>query len=201
MAFNHILQLFDTDDSLAQSVATFLAIGSRLNQKQLVVATPAHWRAIALGLRATSFDPRSAVDEGRLIVLDGQELLARCTRRGQPSRALFHVNVGTLVARLVADSPDGLRVYGEMVELLAQDGDYAGAAKLEELWNELGARHSFTLLCGYAAPHFAAPDAGSALASICGQHSQTVCHSSDPLGQFLLGSNLAAPNAIRQFEA
>jgi hypothetical protein len=93
-----------------------------------------------------------------------------------------------------------LRIYGEMVEVLACEGNYNGASQLEELWNELSLEHSFTLLCGYSAAHFAGPDAGSALAIICCQHSRSFCERHDPLAQFLLSrqtdSSGAAPAVL-----
>jgi hypothetical protein len=42
-----------------------------------------------------------------------------------------------------------VRVFGEMVDLLCRRGDGLAADELEALWNELGTRRHFTLLCGY----------------------------------------------------
>jgi MEDS: MEthanogen/methylotroph, DcmR Sensory domain len=186
VASDHTLQLFDTDKSLGRNVAAFLAAGVPLEQTLLVVCTPAHWDAIAGALRATPLEPERAISEGRLMVLDAEEQLSRFMRRGEPVRALFEQSVGDLIDRLTARAVDGLRIYGEMVELLARDGNYPAAARLEELWNELGTRYPFTLLCGYSSAHFAAPDAGSALTAIRCQHSRTVSLPSDPLGRYLL---------------
>lgn len=190
-ASDHFLQLFDTDESLARTVADFLAAGASLDQTLLVVATPEHWRAIAAALQASSFDVRRSLDQGRLTVLDADELLSRFMRRGEPSRTQFSHTVGALVSRLSSESPTGLRIYGEMVELLARDGNYGAAERLEQLWNQLGRRHPFTLLCGYSAAHFAGPDGSSALAAICRQHSHASSAAGDPLGQFLLHSDHA----------
>ncbi len=188
---DHVLQLFDTDESLAGCVAEFLATGYSLDQTLLVVATPEHWSAIASVLTATPLDSRRAINVGRLTVLNADDLMSQFMRRGEPNRALFAQTVGALVSRLSEASPAGLRIYGEMVELLARDRNYGAAARLEELWNELGRQHPFTLLCGYSAAHFAGPDAGSALAAICRQHSRSTSSVGDPLGQFLLDTDSA----------
>ena len=47
-----------------------------------------------------------------------------------------------------------LRAYGEMVDVLWRRGEKSAALRLEELWNELQARRSFTLLCAYAMGKF-----------------------------------------------
>jgi hypothetical protein len=114
-------------------------------------------------------------------------------RRGRRDRTLFDLRLGTIVRHMSSDlAPVGLRIYGEMVELLAQDGNYAAAADLERLWIDLRAECRFALLCGYSAAHFAAPDAGSALSVICREHSRSLSECSDPLGQFLLRSETDA---------
>jgi hypothetical protein len=59
------------------------------------------------------------------------------------------------------------------VELLAEEGNFRGAQRLETLWNELAERCSFTLLCGYCAAHFVTPGAGAALQEICRSHSRS----------------------------
>jgi MEDS: MEthanogen/methylotroph, DcmR Sensory domain len=186
----HILQLFDTDESLVETVSRFLAEGASLNQTLLIVSTPAHWKAIAARMRTYGVDVDGSIGQRSVTVMDAEDLLARFMRRGEPKRALFHDTVGALVRRLSPRAPAGLRIYGEMVELLAGEGNYSAAAELEALWNELAQRYSFTLLCGYSAAHFAAPDAGSALAAICSEHSLAVPPhaSTDPLGHFLLSA-------------
>jgi hypothetical protein len=47
--------------------------------------------------------------------------------------------------------PDrSIRGYGEMVDLLWQDGLAGASIELERLWNEIAKSHDLKLLCGYA---------------------------------------------------
>lgn len=185
IASEHLLQLFDTDESLADSVSTFLAEGFAHGESLLVVATAPHWSAIRYEMLAKGVDVEAAIAQDQLRVLDAGEMLSRFMRRGEPNRPLFRQTVAALVAQLAA-RPGLLRIYGEMVEMLACEGNYRAASQLEELWNQLAMEHSLTLLCGYSAAHFAAPDAGSSLAIICCQHSRSICNDQDPLADFLL---------------
>jgi hypothetical protein len=192
----HVLQLFDTEESLAETVASFVVEGDAAGETLVVVATQPHWNEIVIVLEGKGWDPLLAINDGRLIVLDAEDMLQRFTRRGQPNRVLFEQTVATMVKRLSAESHGALRIYGEMVELLAQDSNYVAAEQLEQLWNDLAATTPFTLLCGYASAHFAGPDAGSALTTICRQHSSSVSHRSDPLADFLLRSERARAKSV-----
>ena len=184
IASEHLLQLFDTEESLANSVSAFLVEGFHKGETLLVVATPPHWMAIRQALLERDLEVDAAIARKELRVLDAIEALSRFMRRGEPNRALFRQTVAALVAELATTA--GLRIYGEMVEVLACEGNYDAASQLEELWNQLSAEQSFTLLCGYSAPHFAAPDAGASLAKICSHHSRFTCDPHDALANFLL---------------
>jgi hypothetical protein len=197
IASEHLLQLFDTEESLANSVSAFLVEGFRKGETLLVVATASHWTTIREGLVERELDVDASLHRGQLRVLDAVAALSRFMRRGEPNRALFRQTVGALVAELA--TPAGLRIYGEMVEVLACEGNYGGVSQLEDLWNQLSAEHSFTLLCGYSAPHFAAPDAGASLAKICFQHSRASCEPHDALASFLLSKQPGGAGRARVF--
>jgi hypothetical protein len=133
------------------------------------------------------------VADGRITVLNASATMARFMRRGAPDPELFRETVGTLMRQLAGSAPAGLYVYGEMVDLLAEEGNFHAAEQLEALWNELGTQCAFTLLCGYFAPHFAAPGAGNALDSICRAHSHVRTSAADPLGTWLIATD--SPNS------
>ena len=73
----------------------------------------------------------------------------------RPDPLMFKSNVGDLIERLcLGRVPCPIRVYGEMVDLLWQEGNSDGAIRLEILWNQLASAYEFSLLCGYAMGHF-----------------------------------------------
>jgi hypothetical protein len=64
-----------------------------------------------------------------------------------------------------------VRAYGEMVDILWQQGKRAAALALEEMWTDLAEVFPFDLLCAYAmAPFCDAPGTG-ALSAVCDAHS------------------------------
>jgi hypothetical protein len=187
----HIVQLFDTVNSLANAVSTFLNEGWQRGDHLLVVAKPVHWALTSERLERRGCPVPKAIEDGRLVVFDAATTLAKIMRAGTVDRQLFFDHVGALVGRGVAKST-GVRVYGEMVELLAEEGDLRGAQLLERLWNELSERQPFTLLCGYNAAHFTDANALPALHAICGLHTRVRKHTSDLLGNWLIGREPAS---------
>ena len=182
----HIVQLFDTTDSLANVVSAFLNEGWEAGDHLVVVAKPAHWSRTAERLERRGCPVAQATRSGRLSVLDAATTLARISRYGVVDRQLFVEHIGGLVGRLMAETAGSLRIYGEMVELLAEEGDLRGAQQLEHLWNELGERQPFILLCGYTAAHFADPQSLPALHAICHAHTRVQKNTSDLLGNWLV---------------
>lgn len=181
----HLMQLFDNRDSLADAVSSFLASGVLDANPVFVVCTPDHWRAIAAGLDRHGVPVEAFRASGHITVADARDTLSQFMSAGFLDPAQFHASVGTIVKSL-ARPGTRLRVYGEIVNLLAAEGDFAAAKRLEELWNELSAEVSFTLFCGYSAEHFGDPRSAEALRNICGTHSHIRTDARDLLGNFLL---------------
>jgi len=180
----HACQFFDSDESRAETAATFLAEGLRGGEHVIVIARPLHWAAITQYLEAAGVPVEREIRHGRLIVKDAMDMLRRLSPSGVPAEAAFEATVGVAVRGLAELGP--LRAYGEMVDILAQRGELRETVHLEELWNELGAEVGFSLLCGYAAAHFVSPAAHQALRDICAGHSMVHRHEQDALANWLL---------------
>jgi hypothetical protein len=191
-AHEHILQLFDTPDSLGNVVSAFLNEGWDAGEHLLVIAKPRHWTRIADRLARRGCPEMDAVEQGRLTVLDVHAVVAGLLRGRDIDAAAFRTTVGALVARLAHRSTRaGLRIYAEIVEVLAEEGNYESAREVEGLWNELRDHHQFTLLCGYSAAHFAGAGGAPALRAICAHHTRVQRNASDLLGSWLLNDERA----------
>ncbi|HEX6162975.1 MAG TPA: MEDS domain-containing protein [Vicinamibacterales bacterium] len=180
----HHLQLFDSSKSLAETVTAFLVAGFKRGEPLLVVATPEHRELLTRKLEEAGINVRDAMISSRLTVLDAAQTLDKFMRQDAPNPAAFDEVVGTLVGRLA----NGRRVciYGEMVDVLAARGNYKAAHQLEELWNDLGRRESYTLFCGYASGHFGDPKTARVLQNICDAHSELHRKKDDLLAEYLL---------------
>jgi hypothetical protein len=192
MSLDHRVQLFDTFESRVECVSAFLNKGFAANDVMLVVATGRHWPAIEQRLVTDGQPVPAALADWRLNVFDADHLLTSLMRQGRPNPAAFDDIIGGLVTGLAAMGRR-VRIYGEMVDLLARESDLAGARMLEGLWNGLGARVPFILLCGYESPHFGDARSAADLRAICDQHTSVHVAPPDELGVFLIAQHVSAP--------
>jgi len=171
-------------------VSAFLVDGFARGEALLIVATPHHVELITSQLEQAGIDVRDAERANRVTILDAAQTLEKFMRQDGPNPEAFDEVVGTLVARLSADTR--LCIYGEMVDVLAERGRFKAAHQLEELWNVLGKRASFTLFCGYASGHFGDPRAARILKDICDAHSHVHRKQDDLLAEYLHDQQAAA---------
>ncbi|MBV8065302.1 MAG: MEDS domain-containing protein [Actinobacteria bacterium] len=134
-ASGHAVQVYDEVDDLVESVVRFLAPGA----PAIAIVTPDHRARI-----------EAALGDNDVVWRDAEETLAAFMEGGMPSPSRFVDVVGGLVDEVAARFPgETIRAFGEMVDVLWQQGNEEGALWLEELWNELAETRRFSLLCGY----------------------------------------------------
>ena len=184
----HTVQLFDTVESQLEAVFRFVCEGLACEDTVLLVMTGTHWHALDARLRTAGISSAAAIHSGHLVVRDAAETLHLFLDEGSPDGAKFDETVGGLV-RGVTPNDGSLRIFGEMVDLLAAEGNFTAAHALELLWNDLGSRTPFLLFCGYTAVHFGDPTAADALRGICESHSHVWSNPRDLLASFLISTH------------
>ena len=190
----HIVQFFDTDESRARNVASFLADGHAAGEPMIVVARPKSWAGIHEQLEALGVPVAEVLASGRLVVKDASDTLRSLSRGTSPDRALFDRVVGRAVEALAGGGR--VRAYGEMVDMLAQRGELSDAIKLEGFWNDLGERAAIFLMCGYSAAHFVSGSTHRALLDVCKAHTCVHRDEQDPLGAWLLNAAHNMPASV-----
>jgi hypothetical protein len=181
----HSVQLFDSDDSAAEALTRFVRDGLDASDTMLIVARGDDWTRAAVALASSGMPLAASIDSGQLMVRDSATVLNTLLVDGSPSAARFERSVGDVVRRCGARG-QRLRVYGDMVDLLAAEGDFGAAERLEELWNDLGTRIPFTLFCGYSSSHFCDAMSSEALGRIRQLHSHEHCAPDDFVAQALM---------------
>lgn len=168
----HAVRFYENKASLCRTVTDFLGEGIGLGQPGLVIATPAHREGLLAELRSRHVDVDKLQAGGDLLLLDAREVLATLMIEGMPDAKLFHVHLAAAIDRLCRGRRDcTIRAYGEMVDVLWQDGLTAAAIRLEMLWNQLAMTHDFSLLCGYAMGSFYKK---AGMREVCAQHSHVI---------------------------
>jgi KaiC/GvpD/RAD55 family RecA-like ATPase len=132
-------------------VATeFLATGLSKGEPGIIIASRPHWNLVAAQLKALGFTIDQLAATGKLAVLDAETVLSQFMVDDFPDRDLFDSVVGARVAECVAKNAGlRIRVFTEMMDVLARSGNDSAANKLEELWMGLGRKMSLHILIAH----------------------------------------------------
>jgi PAS domain S-box-containing protein len=172
-ARSHAVQFYADEQFLTERVAAFLAEALLAGEVAVVLATQPHMDAYRRRLETEGVNVLEAVDSGRLTFVEARALLSRFMRDGQPEPGLFEQVLGALLDQASQSAPGAkLHAYGEMVDLLWQDGARDAAIHLEELWNALQSRRPLSLLCAYALGNFYKEPAQ--LQRVCATHTHVM---------------------------
>ena len=168
----HSVQFYDSDEALITRLCSLVCSGLLNGDSALIVATKQHRDQLVEALKRLEVDERRYKNENRLTLCDAEKTLAKFMIKGLPDPHLFLACVGKLVAdarRVAGKQERGPVVFGEMVAVLWDQGNKAGALEVEELWNDLINEKAFHLHCAYPRALFLHDDVG--MLNICENHS------------------------------
>lgn len=171
----HSVQFYDTDEALVHRLCGVVSSGLLIGNSILIVATQDHRDQLVNALRRLDVDVRTFARENRFAMYDASQMLSKFMVKGTPNSDLFLESVGKLLvdAKKTARSKDqGLVVFGEMVAVLWDEGNKAGALELERLWNDLLNERAFHLHCAYPRALFSQDETG--MLNICDSHSHVL---------------------------
>lgn len=151
---DHACQVYGDEGELLDTLSGFVGGGLWTGESAIVIATDAHLMQLEEMLRQTGLDLAHFRGDGRYIALSAEQTMAKFTDGGWPDEERFMQVVTPLVER-ARGLGRAVRAFGEMVQLLWSRGHYAGAVRLEHLWNKLLDRERMRLVCAYSRTHFA----------------------------------------------
>jgi hypothetical protein len=167
----HVVQFYGRDEELAERVTDYLLGALDDGGVAVVIATPEHRREFETRLGQAGVDLAGARDDGLYLPMDAGQALSELMVADKVDSAAFDRVIGTLIAAAGAGGRP-VRAFGEMVALLWDDGLVNDAVRLEEMWEELGGRHPFSLFCGYRADSVTRDI--DAFAEVCRLHGEIV---------------------------
>lgn len=173
----HVVQFYNDDEFLLTDLSRFIGTALGGGDAAVVICTKAHRTGLERLLKERGFDLIAASRRGKYVALDAAETLDKLMVDGMPSAERFHELLSGVItrARTASEGEDHRVVaFGEMVALLWASGNTDAAVSLEQLWNELGERHSFSLRCAYPLPGFNRTEHHDAFLHICEQHSAVI---------------------------
>lgn len=167
-ASDHVVHVYQDPALLADATAEFVAAGLSLGEGALVIARRERHEAILAALGAKGQHASSA-----LRLLDAGEALQAVMAQEHPQWNAFEAVCGAPIAELRLQYP-GVRAYGEMVDMLWQEGRRRAALQLEEYWNELARPRPFALFCAYRIDPLDGAAYSAGFEHVCRAHSHLI---------------------------
>lgn len=143
-AAKHVAAFYATDRFIVTQAADFIASGLRAGERVIALATQEHWNAIMKELERSDTALGRATADGRLVLIEADRIVEDLVVAGPVDVGAFRAMLQPLIVPGAA-----IRVYGEVVSLLAARGDVEGALAIERLGHELSGAHGVNVLCGY----------------------------------------------------
>jgi hypothetical protein len=152
---DHIVQLYQDEEFLNRAVCRFAGAAITNGEGLILVPTLSHWHGMRPRLEAEGVDVEAARKRGQLTVVDADEFLPRFMRDSMPDSPLF---LG-LAADVIEEAHAGgryekVRWWGEMVNVLWEQGNVAASMGLEDLFDQLGHKHDIALFCSFLMDNF-----------------------------------------------
>jgi hypothetical protein len=152
---DHIVQLYQDQQFLNRAVCRFAAGAITNGEGVILVPTAAHWAAFRPRLEAEGVDVGAAQGRGQLTVVDADEFLPRFMRDSMPDAPVF---LG-LAADVVTAARDEVRYpkvrwWGEMVNILWEQGNVGASMALEDQFHHLAHHHEIAIFCSFVMDNF-----------------------------------------------
>jgi len=149
------VQLYQDENFLNRAVCRFAGAALASGEGIILVPTMTHWNAFRPRLEAEGVDVDAARARGQLTVVDADEFLPRFMQDAMPDSPLF---LG-LAADVIGQARAGgryqkVRWWGEMVNVLWEQGNVAASMNLEDLFDQLATKHDIAIFCSFLMDNF-----------------------------------------------
>jgi len=170
--YDHVLQVYDTEEIFTDAFAGFIGTGIHIGDCCIVVASETHLAAINDRLVSQGVNTVEAMADGRYIQVNVEELLLKFMVDDQIDEKLFEQAVNPVFEKC-RNAKRVVRACGEVAPTLAGRGNWAAAARMEELWEELHHKEKFSLFCAYPKNLFE-KGTKAKINHICAKHSKLI---------------------------
>jgi hypothetical protein len=141
--------------TLNRAVCRFAAGAIENGEGIILVPTAEHWEAFRPRLEAEGVDVKAAQARGQLTVVDADELLPRFMRDAMPDAPVFLGLAADVIANARSESSyPKVRWWGEMVNVLWEQGNVEASMALEDQFDRLAKHHEIAIFCSFVMDNF-----------------------------------------------
>jgi hypothetical protein len=152
---DHIVQLYQDQNFLNRAVCRFAAGAIANGEGVILVPTMAHWEAFRPRLEAEGVDVKAAQGRGQLTIVDADELLPKFMRQSMVDAPVFLGLAADVIATARAEAQyPKVRWWGEMVNVLWEQGNVGASMDLEDQFDRLAVHHEIAIFCSFVMDNF-----------------------------------------------
>jgi hypothetical protein len=152
---DHIVQLYQDQQFLNRAVCRFAAGAIANGEGVILVPTAVHWEAFRPRLEAEGVDVKAAQGRGQLTIVDADELLPQFMRDAMPDAPVFLGLAANVIASARGEGRyPRVRWWGEMVNVLWEQGNVAASMSLEDQFDRLANHHEIAIFCSFVMDNF-----------------------------------------------
>jgi hypothetical protein len=167
---HHLVHFYKSSQALAEAVCSYVVPGITRGDGIILIAQQKNLKNFQNLLENRAIDVTMARAFGQILLIDAHETLSQFMKDGLPQAQPFYDTISPILEKMQQRFPV-IRAYGEMVDILLDQKNFAAVIKLEQLWNELSKKYNFSLLCGYANQVDE-----SVIREICRNHTHNLSH-------------------------
>jgi hypothetical protein len=172
---DHIVQLYQDQQFLNRAVCRFAAGAIANGEGVILVPTAAHWEAFRPRLEAEGVDVTAAQNRGQLTVVDADELLPTFMHGTMPDAPVFLGLAGEVIAKARGETRyPRVRWWGEMVNVLWEQGNVAASMSLEDQFDHLAKHHEIAIFCSFVMDNFKSEVHSRLLPRLAQNHSHLI---------------------------
>jgi hypothetical protein len=172
---DHIVQLYQDQRFLNRAVCRFAAGAIANGEGVILVPTAAHWAAFRPRLEAEGVSVQDAQDRGQLTVVDADELLPRFMKDAMPDAPVFLGLASDVIAKARGEARyPKVRWWGEMVNVLWEQGNVTASMSLEDQFDRLAKHHEIAIFCSFVMDNFNSEVHSSLLPRLGQNHSHLI---------------------------
>ena len=164
---SHLVQFYESEDSLVELAAAFLADGALAGELLIVIATALHRGGIAAALAA------KAPGADRFIFFDADETLSSFMAGTTPIDDFMRREIELALTAGGASQQVPIRVYGELADLLIRYGNIETALAAEDFCSSFVKSRAISFLCAHGLENFYEDSTGCLLHEVCVRHERT----------------------------
>jgi hypothetical protein len=152
---DHIVQLYQDQQFLNRAVCRFAAGAIANGEGVILVPTAEHWNAFRPRLEAEGVDVSAAQKSGQLSVVDADQLLPEFMRDAMPDAPVFLGLAKDVISKAQAGGRyQKVRWWGEMVNVLWEQGNVGASMALEDQFDQLAQKHEIAIFCSFVMDNF-----------------------------------------------